>query len=231
MIRVLLVVVFALASTITFAQHNLTKEADEAYENQQYFNAVDLYKQAFPKENKRDLKIKIIYRIGECYRLLLDYEQAEEWYQKAEKAQYDDQELELNYATVLKMQGKYEEALDHYKQYQQVAPSDPRAQEGINSCELAMKWKAKPTNYLVENVKQLNSKFHDFAPAFSDKRYKKLMFASSRPGSSGADIDPNKGQAFTDIFESTVDRKGKWSTPKPLPGSDQYKTQRWSAFF
>lgn len=216
-IRAILLFFFVSLTTISFAQHNLTKEADEAYENQQFFNAVDLYKQAFSKESKKDLKIKIIYRIGECYRFLLDYEQAEEWYEKAERAKYDDTELELNYAMVLKMQGKYEDALVHYKEYQQLAPSDSRAQDGINSCEQSIEWQSKPTNYLVENVPQLNSKFHDFAPAFADRKNKTLMFASSRPGSSGSDIDPNKGQAFTDIFESSVDRKGKWSTPKPLP--------------
>jgi peptidoglycan-associated lipoprotein len=215
-IRAVLLVVFACAASVSFAQHNLTKEADEAYDNQQYFNAVDLYKQAFSKESKKDLKIKIIYRIGECYRFLLDYEQAEEWYEKAERAKYDDVELELNYAMVLKMQGKYEDALAHFKEYQQVAPSDPRAQEGINSCQQAIEWQSKPTNYVVENVPQLNSKFHDFTPAFADARYKTLMFASSRPGSTGSDIDPNKGQAYTDIFQSKVDRKGKWSTPRPL---------------
>lgn len=199
------------------AQHSLTKEADDAYKNERYFNAVDLYKKAFAKESKRDEKIRIIFQIAESYRNLLDYEQAEVWYDKAAKAQYSDKELHLKYATTLMMQGKYDQALEEYKEYQQVAPGDSRAQEGINNCELAKKWKGKPTGYEVEAVVQLNSKFHDFAPAYADKRYRTLVFSSSRPGSAGGDIDPNKGQSFTDIYESSVDRKGKWARPTGLP--------------
>ncbi len=215
--RVFLAFVFVICFGSIQAQHSLTKEADEAYKMERYFNAVDLYKKAFAKESKRDEKIRIIYQIAESYGNLLDYEQAEVWYEKAVKAQYPDKELHLKFANTLMMQGKYEEALEEYKEYQQVAPGDNRAQEGINNCELAKKWKAKPSGYEVEGVVQLNSKFHDFAPAFSGKRFKKLVFSSSRPGSSGSDIDPNKGQSFTDIYESTVDRKGKWSRPAGLP--------------
>ena len=60
-IRAILLFFFVSLTTISFAQHNLTKEADEAYEDQQFFNAVDLYKQAFFKrieegfENKNHL--------------------------------------------------------------------------------------------------------------------------------------------------------------------------------
>lgn len=215
--RILLGLLFVLAVSATQAQHSLTKEADEAYKNERYFNAVDLYKKAFAKESDREEKIRIIYQIAESYRNLLDYEQAEVWYEKAVKAQYPDKELHLKYATTLIMQGKYDLALEQYKEYQQVAPGDSRAQDGINNCELAKKWKAKPSGYEVEAVVQINSKFHDFAPAYADKRFKTLVFSSSRPGSSGGDIDPNKGQSFTDIYESAVDRKGKWGTPKCLP--------------
>ena len=218
--QLFLALLFIMSAGITQAQHNLTKEADEAYKNDRYFNAVDLYKKAFAKESKRDEKIRIIYMIAESYRNLLDYEQAEVWYDKVVKAQYPDKELHYKYATTLMMQGKYDEALEEYKAYQQEAPGDNRAQEGINNCELAKKWKGKPSGYIVEAAVQLNSKFHDFAPAFADRRNRELVFSSSRPGSSGGDIDPNKGQSFTDIYQSSVDRKGKWGRPKGLPGNE-----------
>ena len=47
--------------------------------------------------------------------------------------------------------------------------------------------------------------------------YQELYFTSSRDETTGNAEHGGTGQQFSDIFFSTMDKKGKWSTPLPLP--------------
>ena len=49
------------------AQKNYLKDADVAFENHQYFNAIELYKQAYTKVKKADAKARILYRTAQSY--------------------------------------------------------------------------------------------------------------------------------------------------------------------
>ncbi len=203
---------------IVFAQKDYTKEADVAWKSESYFTAVDLYKKAYTKEKKKTEKIRIIYRIGECYRLIVNPEMAIEWYLKSEKAKYGDEEpkLFLHLAETHQLLGKYSEAKDYFKMYKDKVPSDPEGDKGFKACEKAEKWTEKPTAYIVENESQLNSKQYDYSPTLLGRKKDEMIFVSSRPGTMGNDIDSRSGESFTDLFYSEQDRKGKWSIAKPL---------------
>lgn len=202
-----------------YAQRNYTTEADNAYKSESFFTAVDLYKKAYTKEKKKSEKIRIIYMIGECYRLIENPELAEEWYLKAEKAQYGNEDplLFLNLADVMRIQGEYSEAKKRYQEYASLMPDDKRGNEGVRACELSEKWLEKPNPYIIMNVTQLNSKQYDYAPVIMGRRKNEIMFVSARPGTMGNELDSRSGEAFSDLFTAEMDRKGKWSIPQPLP--------------
>ena len=63
----------------------------------------------------------------------------------------------------------------------------------------------------------INTKYPDFAPSFTDKKYNHLYFTSTRPGGQGTEIDGTTGELFSDVFETMMDKNGKWSTPVALP--------------
>jgi peptidoglycan-associated lipoprotein len=204
-------------STTAVAQKNFSKDADKAYENQEYFNAIELYKKAYTKIKKKDEKARNIFMTAECYRMINDNKQAEAWYLKAIKANYPDAKATLYLADAKKAQEKYNEALIEYNNYKKLVPSDPRGEDGAKACELAQKWKDAPTRYKVENMAQINTKDPDFCPMYADKKYNKLYFTSMRPGVAGSNIDPTLGELYSDIFETSMDKNGKWSTPVALP--------------
>lgn len=201
------------------AQKNFLKDADVAYENHQYFNAIELYKQAYTKVKKADAKAKILFRTGESYQQINDLKGAETYYSKAIKAKYPDPVAILNLADVLKAQKRYPEAIVEYNNYKKEMPSDSRGENGVKSCELAQQWmdaKNTPeTRLKVENMALLNSKESDFSPSYADKKYTTLIFTSTRPGGAGG-IDVTNGQNHSDLYEAKLDKNGKWSTPAPL---------------
>jgi peptidoglycan-associated lipoprotein len=204
-------------STTAVAQKNFSKDADKAFDNREYFNAIELYKKAYTKIKKKDEKARNIFMTAECYRMINDNKQAEAWYIKAIKANYPDPKATLYLADAKKAQEKYNEALIEYNNYKKQMPSDPRGEDGAKACELAQKWKDAPTRYKVDNMAQINTKDPDFCPMFADKKYNRIYFTSMRPGVAGSDIDPTLGELFSDIFETVMDKNGKWSTPTALP--------------
>ena len=201
------------------AQKNYLKDADVAFDNHQYFNAIELYKQAYTKVKKADAKARILYRTAQSYQEINELKSAETYYSKAIKAKYPDPVAILNLADVLKTQQRYEEAIVEYNNYKKEMPSDPRGENGVKSCELAKQWKdaknTPETRLKVDNMALINSKESDFSPAYADKKGTTLIFTSTRPGAQGS-IDITNGQNHSDLYEAKLDKNGKWSTPAPL---------------
>jgi peptidoglycan-associated lipoprotein len=193
-----------------------TAKARAAYEAGEYDVAADLFKDAYNKVSDKDLKNEIIFLIAECYRITDAPDKAEIRYKQAIQKEYPNPIIYLRYADALRMNENYEDALEQYKKYKELVPDDPRGQEGIESCELSIEWMNNPTPYIVENAKFFNSKEKDFSPFYGSADYQLIYFTSSRDEAMGNDIHGATSENFSDIFQSRMDRKGKWSVPVPL---------------
>jgi peptidoglycan-associated lipoprotein len=221
-IRVLAFTVAFLALSLgtAHAQKNFVRDADLAYKNKQYYNAVELYKKAIPKIKKKEEKARCTYMVAECYRAIYDNKQSESWYNKAIKAKYPDPKAHLYRAEALKKADRYDEAIVEFNAYKAAVPSDPAGENGVKSSEIAQKWKDNPTRHKVENMAQINGKDADFSPYWEDKKHLSLVFTSKREGSTGGSaVDGKTGLLFSDLFETKVDKNGKWSAPSPLAGT------------
>ena len=193
----------------------LLKKADECFDAHQYFNAVNYYKEAYANAPK-DKKALILYKTGLASQEINDVKGAETYYQKAIASNFDDPTIYLKLAEVLKTQMKYPEAIVEYNNYKAKGGNAKRADLGVKSCELAQQWKDNPLRYKVENMSLINSKESDYSPSFSNKKYTSITFTSRRQGTLGPQ-ELNTGENHSDIFETTVDKNGKWSTPVLLP--------------
>lgn len=211
----------AAAAVLTFSlsgfSQKVLKKADQAFEARQYFHAVNYYKDAYTSAPK-DKKPIILFRAGVASQKINDYKGAEAYFQKAIAAGYDDPMVYYHLAQVLKNQMKYPEAMTEFKNYKAKGGDAKKADLGVKSCELAQQWVDSPMRYKVENIALINSKGRDYAPAFSDKKYKTIVISSNRDGALGGQ-DLNTGSNKGDIWEAKLDKNGKWSTPVQLPPS------------
>lgn len=203
--------------TTLMAQGKLAEEADDAYGKGFYFNAIELYKKAYTVEKKASTKAELIFKVAESYRMLGDMQQAEVWYDKANKAQYADPITYYWIGESLKQQGKYAEAIAAFNRYKEKRPGDVRADAGIAASQMAQKWKDSPTRYDVSPEVLLNTPQMDFSPGFADKKNESVVFSSTRQAATGTETDQITGENFSDLFSSTRDRLGKWSEPVKLP--------------
>jgi len=224
---------FSLALFLTYeasAQGGKTRKADEAYNNFLYTDAIELYKKALTKIDNKAQKAEVLFRIAESYRRINDLKNAEGFYAKAVKAKYPDPKAQLYLADCKKAQEKYTEAITEYQAYKQLVASDPRGEEGVKSCEIAQKWKDNPTRHAVV-ILPFNTKASEFSPMLADKKGSKLWFTTSRDGTAGNDKDETTGQAFSDIFEVSKDKKGSWSSPTAVDQNINSRDNEGSACF
>ena len=91
------------------------EEADEAFNKGFFYNAIELYKKAYTSEKKASEKAVLIFKVAEVYRALGDAENAEVWYERANKAQYPDPITYYYIGEALKEQGKYAEAIAAFR--------------------------------------------------------------------------------------------------------------------
>ncbi|MBL4585446.1 MAG: OmpA family protein [Flavobacteriales bacterium] len=212
-------VIAALFTINANAQKDHLEVANAAYEAQEYYKAITLMKKAYSKEKDKSNKADIIYKTAECYRYVNDTKQSETWYRKAIRIKYPENTVQLYYADALKSNGKFEDAIVEYEKYAELVPDDPRGKNGAEASALAQKWMDNPSRYVVKNTVQLNGKYMDFSPSYTSADHKTLFFTSTRSSGAGNDVDGWTGQGFSDIFTATIDNKGKWSKPKPIPAT------------
>ncbi|HUW92742.1 MAG TPA: OmpA family protein [Bacteroidales bacterium] len=210
-----LLIILFLVPVFAEAQKQKTGRAYEAFKSGSYFEATDLFKDVYSKTRDKQLKADMVYMVSECYRIINDPKNAELWYKKAVKSAFPKPEAQYWLAESIKKNGRYPQAIEEFRKYRQLVPGDPRTEQQIRSCELAIEWTSSPEAYNIEEAKELNSKDSDFSPAYARDDYGMVWFTSSRDDAQGNKSHGATGQNFTDIFETRLDKKGKWSTPVP----------------
>jgi peptidoglycan-associated lipoprotein len=219
-ILIIILLLIVVASQESPAQKRKADRAYASFDAGEYFDAIDLFKDTYSKTKKSDKvsRTELVFMIAECYRLVNDPKNAETWYKLAVKSAATKPEAQYLYAESLKKNGKYQQAIDELKKYKQIAPSDAKADQEIRACELSLEWQRNPEVYRVTELKDINSKESDFSPAYGRDDFGVIYFTSSREDAAGNKTHGATGQGYTDIFESRLDKKSKWSTPVPVEG-------------
>jgi len=214
----ILISILLIAPQVSDAQKRRSQRAYDAFNAGEYYDAVDEFKNAYSKAKKSDkeTRAEFGFMIAESYRLINDPRNAETWYKLAVRSAYSRPEAQFWLASTLKKNGKYQQAIEEFKNYKQIAPADARADQEIRACELSLEWQRNPDPYTVEELKELNSKASDFSPAYGRDDFGIIYFTSSRDDAIGNRTHGATGQGFTDIFESRLDKKSKWSIPVPV---------------
>ncbi|GAB4132837.1 MAG: OmpA family protein [Bacteroidia bacterium] len=195
------------------------READSKFASGHYYDALQLYQSARDEKNSKEEKAYTFFQIAECYRKLNQMEEAEMYYKRSISSGYNNSIVYLRQAQAMQYNGKYSEAILAFEDYLKLQPGSFEAQNGINSCKLSLEWMIQEGRWKIENNVQINSRDDDYCPAWADKRKSILVFTSRRPGQSGVHVDPLSGAMFSDLFQTKVDNKGKWSVPVKLGGA------------
>jgi len=188
------------------------KKVKTAFKYAKYERVIKYYKGVLAKQPKNG---KANYFVAESYRLSNRIKESEAYYAKAGGPGIVKDSVLLYYAKALQANAKYEEAkktLDELESSSEDEKIKDRARKELEGLQYLDKLSEKKSYYRVKELETLNTRFAEYAPAYSNGV---LYFASSR---SNARIYEASGTPFTDIYQ--VDTKGanvELNTLKPLP--------------
>jgi peptidoglycan-associated lipoprotein len=202
----------------SYGQNTRIRKAYEEFNAGYYSSAADMLRKAYSASKVKEEQADMLFKMGECYRLINEPKRAELWYDKAIKRGYQNPIVHLYLGEAKKMNQKYAEAKEEFTKYKEKAPGDRRGDDGVRSCDIALSSIENGTGYVVENMKFFNSRQGDFSPAFASDDYSVVYFTSSRDAATGKNISAVTGEKFSDIFVSRQDRKLAWSQPVPIEG-------------
>ena len=196
-----------------------------SFEIGEHYNAIEKYRKAYRSPKLGEEKAEIAFRIAESYYKLSDFAKASVWYKNAIKRNYADPLCMLHYADCLRATQKYEDAITWYQTYLAINPDDQRAKNGFEASKIVSEWLEKPNRYIVNLVRELNSKNSDYSPAYVGGRDNEIIFSSTRELVTGKRTSDITGTRFSDLFTSTFGvQKQKWETPKLLEENELINT-------
>ncbi|MDR0941225.1 MAG: OmpA family protein [Bacteroidales bacterium] len=213
------VIVMLLIMLVSCAsQQKLVRKAEAVYEAGEYAKAVELFEKVLEGEKSKSLQATYNFMIAESYRHLNNTRKAEAAYRKAIRLKTREKEAYYWAGYMALKNEKYKEATAAFKAFQKAIPKDVRGKIGLESVAAAQEWKEKPTRYIVENVKNINSHEHDFCPAYMSEDFLSIYFTSSRTEEDmKQSVNQVSGMYTTRLYESRIDRKkGVWNKPVML---------------
>lgn len=152
------------------------KSGNKLYSQFKFSKAIPYFLKASNSKEKDERKIAKI-RLADCYRKVKQFSEASKWYEKVLEEEIVNPEIFFNYATVLRNQGKYNEAEKYFKTYLEKVPGNKVAKKYLQYCRDIVSWENIEASAKVKNLEALNTPFTEFSPVF----YKNgIVFVSDR---------------------------------------------------
>ncbi len=185
-----------------------------SFEIGEYYRATEKYRKAYRKDDNLQHKMDMAYNMAEAFRATGEYGKAAIWYKNAIRRQHPDFKALLYYADCLRATQKYDEAIEAYQQYLDSIPNDVQAINGLDACRYTRDWEENPSRYVVNPVRELNSKYSDYAPVFVGGRDNEILLTSTRENTVGKRQSAISGSYFADIFRAEYQiQRQKWGAP------------------
>ncbi len=201
--------------------NKLTDQAEEAFYNEDYRQALAVYQQLF--QMNPDGSDYYNYQIALCYLYSnIDNEKAMSYIDLAKESMAETPVSDFYYYNLGKsnhQNNKFDEAITAYKKALDAKETDSELKNEIERqiqiCQNAIEITKKPLEVKIYNAgDQINTPFGDYRPLISADE-SMLVFTSRREGASNGHYDTD-GRNFEDIYISEKDEMGYWKEPKKI---------------
>ena len=113
------------------------KDADEAYDRGEYFDAATIYRKLYNRYNRKEdawLRGELAFQLGMCHLKLNQGNRATAAFQNAIRYNYEDSTTLLRLAQAQQREGQYAAAIKSYNEYLAMFPDDWEALAGKQGC-------------------------------------------------------------------------------------------------
>ncbi len=181
------------------------------YAEKKYADAAQLLRKEWEQASDRLTRAKKAFLIAEAYRYCGQWPEAEQWYDVCLSLQPENQKCAFLYASALKVNEKYEQAVQAFSRYIERYPFDEWARVELEMCALAMQWKKNPLPVDVSPLESINTPALEYAPVVFKKNA--LVFTSDREQSTGSESYGWTGRSFSDLFVAALSADHTYTNP------------------
>ena len=201
---------------------DFVKHADKLYEANAFHEAAGMYLALLQQEYNYEYNVKL----ANCYRQMNQPLAAEYWYgELAEQPSATPKQI-LEYAQLLKLNGKYKSAKEWFLTY---AKYDVNGYYLAGTCDWAFENQKKPSPYSLDTV-SFNTSGSDIAPLFWNDR---IIYASTgniADVKNAKDLYATTGFPYYDFYYAEP-ANGSMTGRFPLPGKVNTKMHEASGCF
>ncbi len=221
---------------------------DEFFQQQQYEEALEVYELVIKRDKSDETLKKVSVKIGDCYRMLLNYSKAREWYSIALNLGYEDPLIYLLLSEMALGLEDFSGSIEYVSEYLKINPNDDRAQKILESAKFSEENYGRGTLFEVSYEEDLTSNWQEWGVSFMenvgvflddpverqrrfditvDLRYNNVLYwAIVRQelkdrivfASTRALTEEDEG-GFSNIYQATYSKlEDKWDKPIPLGG-------------
>ncbi len=194
----IVVVVFSAAASSQSAM----KKADRYYNSYQYAQAAKLYKKAAVGTRKEQALLKL----GDCYRQMKRFKEAESVYAKLVAQKTTDASAYYYFAEALLYNKKYEESSKQLKAYLAMKPNDTKGKLMLRASDEMKTWQVQVSAYKVYPLNDVNTPYSEFSPFLYNDG---LIYASeSKSDQIAANVSFWSGNPNLCVFYAKGKKKG-----------------------
>lgn len=185
---------------LSFVSEAQMKKAEKHFSKFDYAKAIPAFEKV--ANSKSPDKQMAMIKLADCYRILNNYQKAENYYAQAVSIGKVPTEVHYHYGNVLKSNNKYNEALSQYYVFLEENENSKTAKNAIKSCQEIKYWETKPKEYEVVNIESINTKRSEFCPVIINN---KLIFVAEKTDDI-VDFEKSStnNQPFLNIFSSEI---------------------------
>lgn len=202
--------------SIPLYERIMTNRADSKFEKEFYTDAINIYLKI---AQAKDSNLHVITKLAESYRMINDFQNSEQWYAHAVGFDDVDPINYFYYAEMLKINQKYDEALNWMDKYHNNRSDDIRALRHVENRNYVEMLKMDSTSIELHYL-ALNSSNIDFGVSFfSDSQ---VVFSSSRQGAKFFDRKNKRDHTpFLDMFIADIN---EWEIVNIQPFAEELKS-------
>ena len=216
-----------ITSLTAYSQSKKVEKAESEFDKYAYQSAIESYEDLVADGFNDE---EIFKNLGNANYLNAQYEEASSWYSKLFMIENADIEPEYmyRYAQSLKSTGEYTAADTWMKKFDSAQGDDIRARKFANQQDYLHKIENLSGRYDIKNI-AINSPESDFAPSLFGKN---LVFSTARDtGTTSRNIHEWTNRSFLNLYKSSINDNGSFSSPFKLPKTMNKKTHESSTSF
>lgn len=211
------------AVSLLYGQNTHLKKAEKLYAGYSYPESSEQF------EKITDKTPEVLRKLADSYFYAGDYEKAEEYYAQVASSAEKTRDDVYQYAYVLEINQKYDEANKQMQNFARMAPDDSRAKRFSSNPEYRNILLKDNERFVIQNLK-INSQHQDFAAYFQNEG--QVVFASTRQPITPVVRKWNWNELpFLDLYVAKIDSGGELTQAEKFYGKINKKYHEGPAAF